>query len=90
MNICRKLKLKAYKKFKEKLKRIDFVNSLLRFYGEEERKWQRFYDFKCDSFFVGSTLEKLNKEVYEKNINKIWRKIAILERIKERIKENEE
>lgn len=65
-------------KLRRKLKDEKFLRrKLTRLIGESER-WNRFRQFKCDNFFVGHVAAKHNREIYDRNVDRIVRQIEFI------------
>lgn len=75
------MKARHIKNIRIKLKDEKFLIGKLREWGEEEKRLESFYRFKCSDFFEGKTLAEINRQEYYKRIKVCNRKIGQLKRL---------
>lgn len=70
------MKARKIKRLRGKIAKNGYFLSRYKDLAEQVERWKRFYDFKCNSFFVGSELEEYNTQIYEANAPRVKRKAA--------------
>lgn len=70
------MKARKIKRLRRKIAKNGYFLSRYKDLAEQVERWKRFYDFKCNRFFVGSELEEYNTQIYEANAPRIERKAA--------------
>lgn len=57
------MKARKIKRLRGKIAKNGYFLSRYKDLAEQVERWKRFYDFKCNRFFVGSELEEYNTQI---------------------------
>jgi hypothetical protein len=60
------MKAKTIKKLRNKISKKGYYEKRWSVFADKCREWDRFNDFKCNSFFVGEHAAKRNQWMYDK------------------------
>ena len=70
------MKARKIKRLRGKIAKNGYFLSRYKDLAEQVKRWERFYYFRCNAYFVGRELEEYNKQIYEANAPRVERKAA--------------